>query len=383
MHSFEPYRGFEMGPIRPPSEAASLLLRIARNCPWNKCKFCGLYKGKTFSIRPLDHVRQDIQTIRRYIDDFQKVSEGDRELGQKLMAGYAALPSGDKLAFQCALQWFQAGMNAVFLQDADALTMKPDQMVELLQLIRQAFPQVERITSYARSRTLARLSDDDLARMARAGLDRIHVGMESGADEVLRLVNKGSDKKTHIAAGQKVKRAGMELSEYYMPGLGGMRYWREHARQTADAMNQIDPDFIRIRTLALPDRADLSGEFQEGVFLRSGDVAVAGELHLFLENLYGISSTVKSDHILNLLPEVEGRLPEDKDRMTAPLREFLALPPETQMDYIVGRRAGVLNTLEDMYDPILRQQAAVMRASLQVTLENVDNFAAERMKRFI
>ncbi len=199
----EDYQGFELGPIRPPSEAQSLLLRVTRNCPWNKCKFCGLYKGEKFSIRTVDHVIRDIDTIRRYVDEIEKMVQqpgGDQRYQYVLQGGH---PEFEEMAFHTALNWVRGGMKSVFLQDANSMIIKPDDLVKILDHIRRAFPQVERITSYARSQSVARISDEDMARIAAAGLNRVHIGMESGAGEVLDFVKKGVDKQTHIAAGKK------------------------------------------------------------------------------------------------------------------------------------------------------------------------------------
>ena len=384
MKTCEEYEGFELGPIRPPSEAKSLMLRITRNCPWNSCTFCGLYKGQKFSIRPVSHIIKDIDVIRYYVDEIQKImAQSDGAAHRQYMNLMAGQPESDRMALHAALIWVQGGMQSIFLQDANTLIIKPDDLVEILKHVQKSFPQVERITSYARSHTIARISDDDMARIAAAGLNRIHIGMESACDEVLDFVKKGVDKKTHIIAGQKVKRAGIELSEYFMPGLGGVTLSRKNALETADALNQINPDFIRIRTLGLPENVELYKDFQSGSFVKPGDVPMAEELLLLLDNLNGITSTVKSDHILNLFQEVEGRLPEDKERMTAPLRAFLAMPPEEQLIYMVGRRTGIFSKLEDLYDSELRNHAEKARIAHRVTLDNVDDFTLEMMKQFI
>lgn len=384
MKTCEEYEGFELGPIRPPSEAKSLMLRITRNCPWNSCTFCGLYKGQKFSIRPVSHIIKDIDVIRYYVDEIQKImAQSDGAAHRQYMNLMAGQPESDRMALHAALIWVQGGMQSIFLQDANTLIIKPDDLVEILKHVQKAFPQVERITSYARSHTIARISDDDMARIAAAGLNRIHIGMESACDEVLDFVKKGVDKKTHIIAGQKVKRAGIELSEYFMPGLGGVTLSRKNALETADALNQINPDFIRIRTLGLPENVELYKDFQSGSFIKPGDVPMAEELLLLLDNLNGITSTVKSDHILNLFQEVEGRLPEDKERMTAPLRAFLAMPPEEQLIYMVGRRTGIFSKLEDLHDSELRNHAEKARTAHRVTLDNVDDFTLEMMKQFI
>ncbi len=378
------YDGFEVGPIRPPSEASSLLLRLTRNCPWNKCKFCGLYKGEKFSIRPVGHVIRDIDLLKQFVDDIHEISmKPAQEASLELSALEDRLSENDWMAYHSALNWVRSGMTSIFLQDANSLIMKPEDLIRVLKHLRASFPQVERITSYARSSSLARISDKDLALIYEAGLNRVHVGMESASDEVLRFVKKGVDKETHIRAGQKVKKAGMELSEYFIPGLGGENLSRANALETADAMNRINPDFIRIRTLAVSEGIELFADCQSGAFKKMGDVKTAQELLLFLESLEGITSTVKSDHIVNLFEDVAGKLPHDKGRITAPIKRFLAMAPESQMLYMVGRRAGIFSTLDDMQDPVRLAHAQQACKAHNVTLDNVDSFTSEMMKRFI
>ncbi|MCK5352260.1 radical SAM protein, partial [bacterium] len=349
-------------------------------CPWNKCKFCGLYKGEKFSIRPVDHVIRDIDTIRRYVDEIEKMVQqpgGDRRYQYVLQAGH---PEFEEMAFHTAMNWIRGGMKSIFLQDANSMIVKPDDLAQILDHVRRTFPQVKRITSYARSQSVARISDKDMARIAGAGLNRIHIGMESGADQVLDFVKKGVDKQTHIAAGKKVKAAGIELSEYFMPGLGGAHFSKLNALETADAINQINPDFIRIRTLAIPEQVELYKDVQTGDFTPMGDIEMVEELLLFLENLNGIDSRVKSDHILNLFQEIEGRLPDDREQITAPIRRFLAMPAEEQLNYIVGRRSGVFSRLEDLNDPELVRHAGKIRTAYRVNLDNVEDFTAEMIK---
>ena len=380
----EDYSGFELGPIRPPSEAASLMLRVTRNCPWNKCKFCGLYRGETFSIRPVEHVMRDIDQIRFYADRIEALMEQPAGAGYRQIAELQHdLSPAELMAFHSALNWVRNGMRSVFLQDANTLVVKPAELVTVLEYLRWSFPRIERVTSYARSHSIARISDDDMARLAAAGLNRIHIGMESGAETVLDFIRKGVDRETQIIAGQKVKRAGIELSEYYMPGLGGMEYSSANALQTAAAINAIDPDFIRIRTLAIPAAVDLYQDVRSGAFTPLNDLQVAAELLLFLDNLEGITSVVKSDHILNLFQEIEGRLPEDRERMTEPIRTFMTLEPPQQLLYLVGRRTGVFTRLADLDDEELRRHAENARLAHCVTSDNVDAWTAEMIQQFI
>ncbi len=372
MKKNEPYRGFEQGPIRPPSESGSLLVRVTRNCPWNRCTFCGLYRNTRFSLRPVSHVLKDIDLIYRYVE---RIKNGETI--------YSPTRQNEELAFHAALTWFRNGMQSVFLQDSNSLIIKPDDLVTILACLKDTFPEIERITSYARSHTIARISDQDLDRMAAAGLNRIHVGLESGSDKVLSLVRKGTDKAMHIGAGRKVKQAGIQLSEYFIPGLGGKLLSREHALETADALNHINPDFIRLRTLAVPDEVELFKDLSAGAFEPMGDTMVAEEILLFIESLKGITSTVKSDHILNLFQEVEGSLPEDKEQMTIVIKRFLSMGIEEQMLYQIGRRSGIFSRLDDLNDPRLRRYAERTYSDSKVTPDNVDHIVAEIMKRFI
>jgi hypothetical protein len=286
-------------------------------------------------------------------------------------------------AYYSAAAWYRAGLESVFLQDANTMVVKPDDLVEILEYLRKLFPNVKRVTSYGRSHTIARISDEDLKRIAKAGLNRIHIGMETGSDRILKLVDKGVDKQTHIIAGQKVKAAGIELSEYYMPGLGGKEYWQENALETADALNQINPDFIRIRTLAVQRWSLLHKDYEEGVFTRTNDTDVVNELLLFVEHLNGISSAVRSDHILNLIPELEGKLPEEKEKMLTALRWYLALPDEDKLLFRVGRRTGYFGSIADFSNAALRETVKRICEENHINQDNIDGIVNSLLERFI
>ena len=370
------YQGFEQGPIRPPSEAYSLLVRVTRNCPWNHCTFCPVYKNSRFSIRPKDHVIKDIDSVYRSVEIIQKTADGEGK----------AAENGDNLdprAFNAALNWVSDGMRSVFIQDANSLIIKPSDLVDILTHLKMRFPWVERITSYARSHTIARISDDNLKALRNSGLNRIHIGLESGSDKVLIMTKKGVTKETHIRAGLKVKKAGMELSEYVMPGLGGKAYSKEHAVETADALNQINPDFIRLRTLAIPNSVALYDDYETGRFEKCTDLMMAEEVLLFIESLNGITSVLKSDHILNLFQNLEGKLPEDKENMLDIVRRFLALTPDRQCVYQVGRRLGFFSSLSDMESPRRLERAEKACRQFGIKPENVDEVIDELMRRFI
>ncbi len=380
----ESYHGFEQGPIRPPSEAYSLLVRVTRNCPWNRCTFCPVYKGSRFSLRPVDHVKKDIDAVHRCVEMIRQMPD---KSGRILKTDILKMPEkydqADPQAFNAALNWAAGGMQSVFIQDANSLIIKPSDLVEILLHLKNRFPWVERITSYARSHTIARIKDHDLKSIREAGLNRIHIGLESGSNDVLKMTKKGTTKETHIKAGLKVKKSGMELSEYIMPGLGGKTYSRIHALETADALNKINPEFIRLRTLAIPNSVALFDDWESGRFEKCTDLMMVKEIELLIESLDGITSVFQSDHILNLFQDLEGKLPGDKERLLAIVRTFLDMEPERQSVYQVGRRLGFFSSLNDMESPQRLAKAEKTCQELGVTSDNVDDVINKLMERFI
>ncbi len=380
----EKYIGFEQGPGRPPSEANSLLILVSRHCPWNRCTFCPIFNDARFSIRPVSHVKKDIDSVSRHVKTIiSAFGTSGRINRSELSTIVNDIAPEEHHAFGAALNWFAAGMKSIFLQDANSLVVKPSDLIEILEYLKINFPWVERTTSYARSHTVSRISDDNLKAMKNAGLNRLHIGLESGSDKVLENVKKGATADIHIKAGLKVKKAGMELSEYVMPGLGGMELSEHHAFETARVLNVINPHFIRIRTLAIPNTAELHKELQSGKFNKCTDVRIAKEILTLIEHLNGIDSVIRSDHILNLFQEIEGKLPDDKASMIQILKNFLALDPESRMLYQVGRRLGILYSLHDLkkQDHLARVRNFCTENS--VTPENVDKVTEEIVKRFI
>ena len=341
---------FEQGPIRPPNEAQSFLLRVTRNCPWNQCTFCPVYKKRKFSLRTVDEIKQDIQTARDIADDIKalswKVGSGGGINDQVVNPVFGH--SGYSQSYRSIAAWLYYGTGACFLQDADNLIMKTRDLVEVLKFLKEKFPEISRVTTYSRSRTIVRKSVESLKQLQEAGLDRVHIGLESGFDPLLKFVKKGVTAAQHIEAGRKLIKAGIELSEYVMPGLGGQEMWKEHAIQTAMVLNQINPHFIRIRTLRVPARIPLFKELKEGNFSMQTDDMLAEEINLFIETLDGITSTVTSDHIMNLLEEIAGKFPEDKEKMLQIIKKYQDLPDSERTIFQVGRRGGAYRSIDDM-----------------------------------
>ncbi|MFO7996854.1 MAG: radical SAM protein [Dehalococcoidia bacterium] len=341
---------FELGPIRPPSEAYSLLIRATRNCPWNRCQFCPIYKGSKFELRPVAEIIRDIEAAKA-------ISEGIKEMAWEMGHGdrvqeVAAALSGQPQYGQCVChvaQWLATGGTSAFLQDSNTIIMRTPELSQVITFLRKTFPSLNRVTTYGRSHTAARKSSAELKELKDAGLDRVHIGLETGYDPLLAYMEKGCTAKDHIEGGKKIKEAGLSLCEYVMPGLGGKKMSQEHALETARVLNEIDPDYIRLRSLHVTPGMPLWTRIQDGDFELQTEDELVRELAVFVENLE-VTSYLKSDHILNLLMEVEGKMPEDKEKCLNIISQYLSLPDEERLNFKFGRRAGYYNSLADLAD---------------------------------
>jgi len=341
---------FELGPIRPPSEANSLLIRATRNCPWNRCQFCPIYKGSKFELRSVEEIIKDIEAAKA-------ISEGINEIAWKTGHGdkvteVAAMLSNQLQYGQCVhnvARWLATGGKSAFLQDSNTLIMRTPELTQVLTFLRKTFPSLNRVTTYGRSHTAARKSLAELKELKDAGLDRVHIGLETGYDPLLVYIEKGCTAKNHIEGGKKIKEAGISLCEYVMPGLGGKKMSQEHARETARVLNKIDPDYIRLRSLHITPAMPLWAKLQNGDFELQTEDEVVKEIGLFIENLQ-VTSHLKSDHTLNLLMEIEGKMPEDKEKCLNIINKYLSLPDEERLNFNFGNRAGLYNRLADLND---------------------------------
>jgi len=369
---------FELGPIRPPSEAYSILIRVTRNCPWNKCAFCHTYKGQQFSRRPIQDVIADIDaiyTLSQRILDVASNGITMHTLQKAKGTDDTPLYYYEQVAF-----WLQYGMKSAFLQDANSLVLSAKDLCTILNHIKNRFPTVERITSYARAATISKKSLDDLKAIHQAGLTRLHIGMESGSDTVLALVNKGTTQQQLIDAGQKAVEAGFDVSYYYMPGLGGKEFMEENAIQSALVINTANPTFVRLRSTVPIPGTPLYEMMKQGSWTPLSEVEKVQEIRLFIEHCDGITSRLTSDHMMNLLEDVEGTFPYDKATMLATIDEFLSMPQEDQEKFIIGRRMGVYRYLADYYPNFKIDQ---LYYSLLQQYESVDAAVNDILKNFI
>jgi len=370
---------YEMGPIRPPSEGQdhSLLIRTTRNCPWNRCRFCSTYQGQRFSLRKVPEIQHDLQVVKAIHDKLLDAARPSGLAGRvshdavlRVWAGQPGLygNTGDNSTLKWqnltnVANWINSGARTVFLQDADALVMRTPDLVAILNCLKEVFPTVERVTAYARSKSVARKSMEELAQIRAAGLVRLHVGLESGCDEVLARIKKGVTAREHVAGGQKAVATGFSLCEYVMPGLGGRALSRRHALDSAAVLNEINPDFIRLRSLALRQGSPLLDSWKKGEFDELPEDDMVREIGWFMENLH-CTAYLTSDQMSNLLWEVEGRLPQDKEKMLQVIDHYLTKPLGERLIFRLHRRLRSFTSVYGSLGPELEEIVQAAREAI-------------------
>lgn len=305
---------YDFPPYRPPNEAGSALIRASRGCPWNKCRFCTMYKTIKFVPKSVEEIKKDI----------------------------------DKAAL------IYKSAKTVFIADSDSLVMK--NIDEVIRYIKLRFPNTSRITSYARSKTLKNLGTEKLNKIKNAGLTRVHVGLESGDKETLDLIQKGETPEDMIAGGKAAKKAGLELSFYILIGCGGKNRLKEHAVESARVCNMVNPDFIRLRTLVVQNDSLLAAEKKSGKYVPTTPLEKLEEVKLLIENLNVNNCEFASDHFTNniwvnnevIYNGVYGILPNDKQDMLNILNdtiEFLKITDGEILDATILYDKGLINSL--------------------------------------
>jgi len=292
------------GPIRPPSEGLSLLIRVTDNCPWNRCEFCSAFKQEKFRIRSAEDVKEDILTFRQVVDEITAwAKQVNAPLGQVAVANEISWIGDD-------------GVTSAFLQDSDTLTMKTAPLVEIVAFLKQTFPTLDRICSYARGKTLWRKTPEELRQLREAGLSRLHTGLETGDDELLGYINKGATSQEMIEGGKKAMDAGFEVSMYVMPGLGGIEKSEQHARNTARVLNAVNPHFIRLRSFHVLPGTPMFEKAVRGEYHVLSISGALAEVRSLIDQLDVKSQVVTSDYAWNyFMGDIDGKLPEDKQRL--------------------------------------------------------------------
>ena len=276
--------------FRPPSEANSLILQVTHGCSWNKCAFCEMYTTKTFSIKKPEAIKTEIEQLK--------------------LTGIKA--------------------NKVFLADGDALVLSTSKLMNILNELNGAFPNIRRISTYAKPKDIAAKSVQELGELKQAGLNLVYTGLESGDDVVLKLMNKGETFKSSAEAMLKCKQAGIKSSVMIINGLGGVEYSNQHAVNSAKLINEIQPEYLSTLVLSFPFGI---GHFIERIktgFELPDTKGLLNELGIFISNSLLESSIFRSDHASNYLV-LKGILGKDKEAILKKIAEAVQNPENTTL----------------------------------------------------
>lgn len=268
--------------FRPPSEARSFILRVTRGCAHNKCTYCNMYRGVPFQIL------------------------SDEEISRQIAL---------------AVHYGKESVRRVFLADGDALVLPTAKLLKILQALRENFPKLQRVASYAAPKDILRKSEDELRQLKEAGLQLLYYGMETGDDITLKAVNKGVNAAEAIEAGRRVTASGMKLSLMVILGLAGKEGSQRHALETAKAINIIQPTMLSALCLMLYRGSELLDQFENGEFNPLSPQGLMEELYLMMQNIdlpQDKHCLFRSNHVSNYV-QLAGTLPKDKDRL---LREI-------------------------------------------------------------
>ena len=270
---------------RPPSEFDSLIIQATIGCPHNRCSFCNMYSDRKFRIRSVEDIIEDLDSAKE-------------KYGQSI--------------------------EKIFFSDGNTILMKTNHLLEILNHSNKLFPFLKQVTMYGSAQFINLKSLDEIIKLRQAGRSRIHCGMESGDDVVLKLMDKGFTRQEMSKAGNLIKNAGIELSLYYIVALGGVDLSHNHAVNSATLINEINPDFIRLRTLIPFKYTPISQMYKEGIFKLLNAHQAIRETKLFIETLDNIDSHLLSDHVSNYC-NISGVFPDDKDAMFKDLDFCLSL----------------------------------------------------------
>lgn len=268
---------------RPPSEADAYILQATLGCSWNKCTYCDMYRDKTFRVRDLQDCLDDVAA--------------------------AGGMGGDRV-------------RKVFVADGDALVMGLDHWLPILAACREAFPKLRRVSCYAMAGNVVEKGDDELRRLREAGLTRLYIGPESGDDETLRRIAKGSSFAEHVAAARRAKAAGIQQSVIFLLGAGGVARSAAHARASAELATAMDPEFVSALTLTVLDGTPLARAFDKGHFELPSIPQLLGELRSFVAHARPTRAIFRTNHASNHLA-LGGRLPGDRERIVAAIDRAL------------------------------------------------------------
>jgi radical SAM superfamily enzyme YgiQ (UPF0313 family) len=267
---------------RPPSEAESLILQVTIGCSHNRCTFCGSFKDKKFRVRSYDEVKADVEEAKAY-------------------ARY---------------------ITKVFIADGDALIIPQKRLIPIVQLIKDAFPRLERIGIYGNAKSILKKSVDELKELKNLGVGIVYLGVESGDQVTLDRVHKGTTLEKMEAAALRVKEAGIVLSVTVLLGLGGVERSRIHAEATGKFLSRINPDYAGALSVIVVPSTVLAEEVKAGTFQVPDPYMMLEELGTMIGNTNVKHTFFASNHASNYLP-VKAWLPEEKEKTLKAIEEVL------------------------------------------------------------
>ncbi len=343
----------DSGPMGPIGEGESLILRTTCNCPWNRCLFCNVYKGRRFRIRKVKDIKQDIEKVKRAEELLVETSGGriSQLSFEKVLKLFNFSSVHEVFALKRTMMnvgnWIFHGKRRVFLQDADSLIMKTDQLEEVLLYLKERFPSVEEFSSYARSKTCFRKSFDELKRLKNAGLSWLLVGIESGSDRVLKFMKKGVTSIEHVEGGKKVVESGIKMAAFIMPGLGGRDLSKEHVDETIKVLNSIKPYEVRIRSLAVLKGSPLFEKFLKGEFQPASEDQMIDEIERIIKGLE-FDCIFETLQMTNVLFNIRGKLSLLKKPMLDAISQYKSFSKFERLSFRLRKYLydGYLNYIE-------------------------------------
>ncbi len=277
--------------FRPPSEANSLIIQLTKGCSHNKCAFCEMYTSKEFSIKSDDQIKEQIDIAYKYLGET---------------------------------------VRKVFLADANALVIGFDKLKETIEYLRSKFPKIRRISAYALPSDLSRIGLDKLKMLNEYGLDIVYVGIESGNDKVLRMINKSESLESTKDGISLAHQAGIKTSVMIINGLGGRALSNEHAIDSARLISELQPFYLSSLVLSFPFGLDHFKSRISQPFEMPNQIELFKELYLFIDNLELKSTIFRSDHASNYLP-LKGVLGKDKVSILTKLKSAIEMPNQSNL----------------------------------------------------
>ncbi|MFX0166987.1 MAG: radical SAM protein [Candidatus Hodarchaeota archaeon] len=369
---------FQIATVRPPTENFSLSISTHFSCPWGKCAFCGSEtSSRNFKRRLLQEIKKDIDNAAALNEYLFSSGYLDKA---KILDTFTKFPKLNQCINHLIYWHLYANASTAFLGGANPLLYKCDFLEHILIYWKQIIPTINRITSYGRTRTAAKKGCEYFRRLHDAGLDRIHVGLESGSDNVLEFMNKGAISKEHIIGGKSIKDGGISLCTYVMPGLGGKKWSKEHALETAKVINEIEPEFVRLRTLEIFPNTILYGKKESGLFEELNEEDVVKEEKILVENIE-CNTTITSDSAANLLLEIWGNLPIEKKKILRSIDNYLSLTPEQKIEFSLKRRTEAYSSQYGEFSPEITKKLK----KLSVMSKNDEDYynKAEELIKYI